>query len=222
MWRTPIQPRPGVLWALSIDSLSSDSLLELRHGSYGRIPGGEEFGVDEGYPIFGGRSGWAMSEGDRLGHGSGQACEVEVADLRGRTRRIVRWHGPDRTVTEEDLRQWIDSMVAIERPERRPLERRRWEATPVADTKPAHGRLLFDSADRLRVNQWGLWADHLHDGPGWWVFDTEGRMVATARMPEGFRAFDFGDGAGRDERVAAVTYIGDPTLVVYRVAKGVE
>lgn len=86
-------------------------------------------------------------------------------------------------------------MVARARPERRPLERRRWDAMPVAETKPAHGRLLFDSAGRLWVNRWDLWADHLTDGPEWWVFDAEGRMAATARMPEGFRAFDFTDGA---------------------------
>lgn len=190
---TPIQPRMGVLWALSIDSLASDSLLEIRHGSFGRIPGGEEVGIVTGYPIFGGLAGWAMAQGDRLVHGSGQAYAVEVADSRGRTRRIVRWHGPDRTVTDDDVRRWTDSMVAMARPERRPLERRRWEATPVADTKPAHGRLLFDPAGRLWVNRWDLWADHLHDGRDWWVFDPDGRMVATARMPDGFRAFDFGD-----------------------------
>ena len=86
-------------------------------------------------------------------------------------------------------------MVAMARPERRPLERRRWEGTPVADTKPPHGRLLFDSAGRFGVNQWELWTDHLNDGPEWWVFNSDGRMVATARMPEEFRAFDFGDGA---------------------------
>jgi hypothetical protein len=192
---TPIQPRMGVLWALSIDSLASDSLIQVRHGSYGRMPGGEEFGIVAGHPIFAGLSGWAMAEGDRLVHGSGQEYAVEVADARGRTRRIVRWHGPDRTATDHDVREWIDSMVARAPPERRPLARRRWEVTPVAETKPAHGRLLFDPAGRLWVNRWELWADHLNDGPEWWVFDAEGRLVATARMPDGFRAFDFGDGA---------------------------
>lgn len=192
---TPIQPRMGVLWALSIDSLASDSVAEIHHGSFGRIPGGEEVGIVAGYPIFGGLAGRAMAGENRLVLGSGQAYEVEVKDAEGRTRRIVRWHGPDRTVTEDDVRTWIDSMVAIARPERRPLERRRWEATPVADTKPAHGRLMFDSAERLWVNRWELWADHLNDGPQWWVFDPEGRMVATARMPDGFRAFDLGENA---------------------------
>jgi hypothetical protein len=191
---TPVQPRMGVLWALSIDSLAGDSLLALRHGSYGRISGGEEVGIGAGYPIFGGLAGWAMAEGDRLAHSSGQAYAVEVADARGRTRRIVRWHGPDRTVTDGDIRTWIDSMVARARPEQRPRVRRRWEFLPVAETKPAHGRLLFDPAGRLWVNRWTLRADHLHDGPEWWVFDRDGRMVATARMPEGFRAFDLGGG----------------------------
>jgi hypothetical protein len=64
---------------------------------------------------------------------------------------------------------------------------------PVAEAKPAHGRLLLDPAGQLWVNQWNLWADHLKDGPQWWVFDPDGRMVATARMPEGFRAFHVGD-----------------------------
>ena len=191
---TPIQLRMGVLWALSIDSLAADSLMELRHGSFGRIPGGEEVGIVAGYPVFGGLAGWAMAEGNRLVHGSGQAYEVEVADPRGRTRRIVRWHGPDRTVTDDEVSKWIDSMVAMAQPERRPLQRRRWEATPVADSKPAHGRIMIDGAGRLWVNQWDLWADHLNDGPEWWVFDPQGRMVATARMPEGFRALYFGDG----------------------------
>jgi hypothetical protein len=192
---TPIQPRMGILWALSIDSVASDSLVQVRHGSYGRMPGGEEFGLVAGYPIFGGLSGWAIAEGDRLVHGSGQEYALEVADAGAHTHRIVRWYGPDRTVTDDDVRTWIDSMVARVPPERRPLERRRREATPVADMKPAHGRLLFDSAGRLWVNQWNLWADHLNDSPDWWVFDSEGRMVATARMPEGFRAFDLGDDA---------------------------
>lgn len=192
---TPIQPRMGVLWALSIDSLVGDSIIAVRHGSYGRIEGGEEVGIVAGYPIFGGLSGWALAENDRLVHGSGQEYAVEVADARGRTRRIVRWHGPDRAITSDDIRTWIDSMVAKARPERRPLERRRWETTPVAEAKPAHGRLLFDSAGRLWVNRWDLWADHLNDGPEWWVFDREGRMMATARMPEGFRAFGFADSA---------------------------
>jgi hypothetical protein len=190
---TPIQPRMGVLWALSIDSLASDSLIQIRHGSFGRIPGGEEFGIVAGYPIFGGLAGWAMADGERLVHGSGQEYAVEVADARGHTHRIVRWHGPDRTVTDDDVRTWTDSIVARARPERRPLERRRWEATPVADTKPAHGRLLVDLAGRLWMNRWDLWADHLNDGPEWWVFDSDGRMVATARMPDGFRAFAIGD-----------------------------
>jgi hypothetical protein len=190
---TPIQPRMGAVWALSIDSLASDSLIQLRHGSYGRMPGGEEFGVVAGYPMFGGLSGWAMAGADRLVHGSGQEYAVEVADPWGHTRRIVRWHGPDRTVTDDDVRTWIDSMVARAPPERRPLERRRREAMPVAETKPTHGRLLFDAAGRLWVNRWGLWADNLNDSPDWWVFDPEGRMVATARMPDGFRAFQVGD-----------------------------
>lgn len=191
---TPIRPRMGVLWALSIDSLASDSLLQIRHGSYGLIPGGEEFGIVAGYPIFDGLSGWAMAEGDRLVHGSGQQYAVEVADAQGYTHRIVRWHGPDRAVTTDDIREWIDGRVARVPPERQAMERQRWEAVPVADAKPAHGRLLLDPAGRLWVNQWDLWADHLNDGPEWWVFDPDGRMVATARMPEGFRAFDVGDG----------------------------
>jgi hypothetical protein len=191
---TPIRPRMGALWALSIDSLASDSLLQIRHGSYGLIPGGEEFGIVAGFPIFGGLSGWARAEGDRLVHGSGQEYAVEVADGRGSTHRIVRWHGPDRAVTTDDVREWIDGMVARVPPERRAMERRRREAMPVAEAKPAHGRLLLDPVGRLWVNQWDLWTDHLTDGPEWWVFDSDGRMVATARMPEGFRAFDVGDG----------------------------
>lgn len=192
---TPIQPRMGVLWALSIDGLADDSLMELRHGSFGRMPRGEEVGIVAGYPVFGGLSGWAMADGDRLVHGSGQAYEVEVADDRGRTRRLVRWHGPDRAVTDDDVRTWIDSMVARTRPERRPAQRTRWEATPVAEARPAHGRILLDPAGCIWVNRSDLWADHLNDGPEWWVFDPQGRMAATARMPDGFRAFEIGDGA---------------------------
>lgn len=191
---TPIQPRMGALWALSLDSLASDSLMELPQGSFGRIPGGEKVGLAAGSPIFAGLSGWARARGDRLVYGSGQAYTLRVADAHGTTTRIIRWHGPDRRVTEDEVRTWMDSMVARARPEQRPLERTRWENMPVAETKPAHGRILMDSAGRIWVNRWDLWADNLHDGPEWWVFDPDGRMVATARMPDRFYALDLGDG----------------------------
>ena len=68
-------------------------------------------------------------------------------------------------------------------------QRRRTEhmrdATPVSDEFPAHYYVLVDELDRVWVQEYRR---PLAEGPNhWWVFDSDGSLVAHAETPVGLR-----------------------------------
>lgn len=202
-----IRPQYGDVWTVGIDDDAvADSVLRMVHGHYGFIPGGQEYGMAVGSPIFS-PLGLVAARGDGIVVGTGGDYELRVHDPDGGLRRIIRWHGPDRATDPAMVAAYKDTMVAMAPEARRPDIRSWLELLAVAERTPAHFRFLFDTTGRLWVSRWAFL--RTQQGAEWWVFDTDGRMVATAEMPPGIIPLEIGEGEvlGRVEDEMGVEYV---------------
>lgn len=139
---------------------------------------------------FGPRTVAAVGE-DELYVGTARGYRIDVRGPDGSLRRIIRLDRPPTPVTGEHRSRWRERLLsgADDENERRDA-RARIEQTPVAETFPAYDRTIVDRSGRLWVRDYRKpW----QEGPDrWLVFDPEGRLVATARMPPLFFVFEIG------------------------------
>lgn len=123
--------------------------------------------------------------------GTARDYRIDVRSADGALRRVVRLQRPADPVTEQDRSRWRDRelMGAVDENERRDA-RARIEQTPVAETFPPYDRMIVDRPGRLWIRDYRKpW----QEGPDRWrVFDPEGRLVATARVPPLFFVFEIG------------------------------
>ena len=114
----------------------------------------------------------------------GDAYEVRLLDLDGRLKRLIRWIGRDRTVTQAHVaaaRETESRRATTE--ERRQQVLRRFDARPVADQ--------FGTVSGLHAApEGGFWAREMPrpgdpEGERWLVFDGEGRLLGRIALPPG-------------------------------------
>jgi hypothetical protein len=116
--------------------------------------------------------------------------EMAVHAPSGQLLQLVRWIGPDRTVSQADIdAHWDERLSGTSGNGRRRVEQMR-QATPAADRFPAYGGLEVDREGNVWVKEYRRPRTRGQDT--WWVFDREGRMIAYADLPVGLRVTDIG------------------------------
>lgn len=127
----------------------------------------------------------SATSGDRYWQGTSDAYEIVLRRADGTPERIVR-----RAVEPVPVRgAYLDSLRRVQAAEHGPEAARTLDEVQLPDQLPAFERLLVDDAGNLWVQR-TAWP-----GPvpaEWDVFDAEGQMLGTVRMPAGFRATQIG------------------------------
>jgi len=136
------------------------------------------------------------ASGDRYWQGTTDAYEIMLRRGDGTVERIVR-----RLVEPVPVRgAYLDSLRRVQEAESGPEAAKAVLGVPIPDQLPAFQRLMVDDGANLWV-QHTAWPGHVP--PEWDVYDAEGSMLGTVRMPAGFRAThigaDFVLGVWRDE-----------------------
>ena len=142
-----------------------------------------------GTPVFE-PSARASAEGTRVAVGMGDEREIRVLDLEGRTRMIVRWTGPDRTVEPAEVELFRESVLA--RHEGNQELRRRFGEPQVSPDRPvnaefpAHGTVLMGSEGDIWVREYPRpsWGE---DDDRWLVLAPDGLFLCHARTPAAIR-----------------------------------
>lgn len=144
-----------------------------------------------GSPLFEARTRVAVSP-ERLAVGLGDRREVRLLGPDGEPRAILRWSGPDRTVTPEEVETYREETLAEyeDRPElleryARPLVS---EDRPVSDRFPAHATVLFSRSGEMWVRKYPRpsWPE---DGDmRWMVFRGDGTFACHAVTPPSVEA----------------------------------
>jgi hypothetical protein len=133
---------------------------------------------------------WDVASDGRIAYGRGDGYQIGVyeyppsnTDSIGHLRTLIRHADPPRTVTDEDVEAYRQSVIGDENltlPRRRGYEEALGTMT-YPTTWPAFDRLRFDALGRLWVRRPPREADSL---VSWDVFDADGRLVRTVAVPK--------------------------------------
>ncbi|MBW3551996.1 MAG: hypothetical protein KY466_00725 [Gemmatimonadetes bacterium] len=190
---------PISLWLVGAREPGADSVA--------RFPGNETDG--RAWPIYGWRTVASAGE-DRIYVGTSREHEVEehgLVDGGGLAlRRLIRWSGPDRTVSEEDREAYFRGYAERTRtpPEGEAALRQALADVPVAEEKPAYVDLMVDAAGNLWVMDYDFPWRAIPEQTRWTVFGPHGGMLARATLPARFRPYEIGE-----DRVLGQRFDGD-------------
>lgn len=127
---------------------------------------------------------------DRLYIGTQDAPEIVAYDTVGNLTHIIRTGVPLVSVTDERVDAHIAKVTADLEPDAKQRVGDRLRSTPIGRFLPAYGVIMVDAAGNL----WVADADDPIAPPGYWsVFDSDGRLLARVRLPEGFTVYEIGD-----------------------------
>lgn len=136
--------------------------------------------------------------GDQAWIGTTRQYEALQFAADGTLQRILRWQGPDRTVTPEHLDLYLEERLAgAPNDAVRAAIRTAHEMQEFADLFPAYSRILADDRGRLWVEDYrrpGTEGDNR-----WLVFDDTGKLEAFLSLPVSLRVLDI-----RGDRVLSV------------------
>ncbi len=144
-----------------------------------------------GSPLFEARTRVAV-QGDRMVVGPGEEPEVRVLSSEGELRAILRWSGPDRTVTPEEVETYREETLAEyeDRPEL--LERfarpQVAEERPVNDRFPAYATVLLSRSGEIWVRKYPRPSWPEEDDMRWMVFRGDGTFACHAVTPPSIEA----------------------------------
>lgn len=120
---------------------------------------------------------------------------IDLHTLDGTWTHSIRRPVPNRSVTEEDVEQWVQVRLANVDPSRHAQIRSNLEEFPIAETFPAHAEFGFDALGYL-------WVQGIHGlseppagtetGNPWSVFDPEGRWLGDVMLPVGLELYEIG------------------------------
>lgn len=140
-------------------------------------------------PVFGARGAMVRGEDGSVAYGSGLESQIEILDLDGTLRRIIRWDARDRTVRPADVeafaadlrRRFEESGMPSDQIERA-LRRETGDHRPVAERFPGHGAVLSTPEGRLWVEDYRR---PLDEGPtSWFVFESDGTFACRVSLPD--------------------------------------
>jgi hypothetical protein len=179
----------------------------------GRFPGTEQFAA---LPP-GGRGAFTIDtrpfarrtvtavRGERLYVGTGDEYEVAVHDASGRLERLIRKEHRPLAVTagdREDYRASIVNLGGSGDAQARREQERMLEAAPYPDAMPPYTGLRVDPDGYLWVEE-AVRPGERGAGVPWSVFDPEGRLLGTLRIPPALYVLEIGRdyvlGRARDE-----------------------
>ena len=129
-------------------------------------------------------------------HSDADAYEIGLYGDDGIAERIVRWDGPDRTITSADLDRvrevWTEG--SQEDPEMVRYFAQYFAHQPVSDQMATFARLLTDEQGRIWIQDYVR--PHLPDVPSAWLILSSDGMQALGRLshPSTFKPYSIGDG----------------------------
>ncbi len=160
--------------------------------SYGRFPGLEVFAHIQGAsgsPFFGAATD-AATIGDDLVVGTEGSPELRTYGPDGALARIVRWPDHDRTVTQERVNDFLDTLMAHAPEAQRTATMRAMMAKlPHAEREPAYRTLVTSVGGDLWAGSYDPFADRpdlVRVPRHWLVFSPDGTVTATIDTPAGF------------------------------------
>jgi len=188
---------PRALVRIDPDGSAVDTLAVLQGigatGGTFQIPVGMQY-LSLPHYVFGGQTSMTVV-GEALVLATAADYQVNFHDGRAEVRRIVRWAGPDLTVSAQDRSAYVAFRekqlrdAGVTDPARLAAARSEAERGPYASHHAAYGRMHADPAGRLwlrDVNPPGVHQETYS------VLDTNGRLLGDVAMPEGFRTFQIG------------------------------
>jgi len=154
--------------------------------------------------------------GDRSWIGTTKAYEVLEYEPTGRLSRILRWEGPDRSVTETHLDAYLEERLAsAPNDDVRRLVRADHENRVFAEQFPAYSSLLVDDGNRIWVES--------YRSPGsptvkqWVVFSDQGIPRGSLEISMDLRLLDI---RGDQVLVVLTDDLGVEYLQLLRIEKG--
>jgi hypothetical protein len=208
---------PTAMAAATEPGLVRPDVAYLRYGpagalvdTFATVPGRESWvSVEDGRPVMGmapiGRSAVHALADERLVVGDETAYEVLVVGPEGPP-LVVRWSGPDPSVTPEVVRLWRDARTASAEPRERARFERALAEVEMPERLPTYQRILSSPDGGFWV---GSYEPDAEGSREWQVFDATGRWLGTMTAPPRFRVLDVGD-----DRVLGVSIdeLGVPTV----------
>ncbi len=140
-------------------------------------------------PIFGALGAFVPAGQSQVAYAPGRAPQLEVMDLDGTTRRIIRWQARERVVRPADVeayerdlrRRFLESLGASPQTEAA-IQRETGDHMEVAERFPGHGRVLAATGGRVWVEDYRR---PLDEGPAtWYVFEPSGDFTCRVAVPE--------------------------------------
>jgi hypothetical protein len=129
--------------------------------------------------------------GDRFYFGSGDTWEIREYSPDGVLRKLIRWDKPLRPVESEDLSRFIEAQVEdAEDPTQAQELRQQYADMPSPDFMPAFAGLSVDAMGYLWVERYRGPGE---DEPEFDIFDTQGRLVGYAALPEDADVLEIGE-----------------------------
>jgi hypothetical protein len=157
----------------------------------GELPGTEavltvlDDGAYSSWLLSMGRSTQFAVGGDGFAASTQDRFEILRYDSTGVLEMIVRVHKEPIVVDDRVRRQYAEhGLDQIDDPETRRSVRRSRQQEELPETLPAVGRIRYDAADHLWVEEYVPPYDDRP--PVWWVFDPQGTLVAQASVPSAF------------------------------------
>ena len=161
----------------------------------------------------------------RLYLSRGEAHSFRGLDGTGALRSVIRWDGPDRTITDADLDIVREGLRDRYEGDELANRLRAFEAEPHPAEKPAYSSLLVDELGFFWVRRYDVARDNFWTGRGytgtggageWWVFDPDGVWLGSVDVPEALDVNSIGAdwvmGVERDDYDV-------PQVVVYALAR---
>ena len=125
--------------------------------------------------------------------GTQETFEIRAYDPEGTLLRIVRAPTPDLSLTEDDVRSYVDNILGQQNaPEavKATFLETYLTQIPWPPTRPAYSELLSDALGNLWV---GEPRSGPYQDPVWWtVFSPEGALMGRVELPDRFRPFEIG------------------------------
>lgn len=148
----------------------------------------EELGY-VGNPIFGAKATFSHLRDDLILYGTGQFEQLEIWNLSGELKGIVRWESRGRAVESGDADLWrhqrreeIEERVELTPRMEAVIEAQVGAHLPVADLYPGHANVVVSAEGRIWVEEYRRPSD---EGPTrWLVFDPNGGFHCAASIPE--------------------------------------
>ncbi len=149
----------------------------------------------------------SAANNSRILVGRGVKREIEIRDRYGELFSLVRWAGPSRSVSREDVQRYRQELLSrSDDPGYKRDVRMLFETAPVNDSLPALADLRLDGTGNIWVREYAR--PGVQQTDRWVVFDQSGRFRCIAEIPKGLLLFQIGEDflLGRE---------GDPSEVEY-------